>query len=197
MENNKEKFTALLKMTNREGVDELLQVLESMGFFKAPASSKFHLSNEGGLLQHSLNVCDMALELRELIIRKNPDFETRLPKESVIIASLLHDVCKSDIYKETTKKQKNKYGIWEDVKGYDIVQGEYPFGHGEKSVILLLQNGFKLTNDEALAIRWHMHVWDLPLQSFEAKSNFNRAKEICPLVRLLISADGLACQVLE
>ena len=197
METNKEKFMALLKSTNREGVDNIIQVLEDMGFFKAPASTKFHLSNEGGLLQHSLNVCEMALGLRDLIIQKNPDYESRLPKESVIIASLLHDVCKSDIYKETMKKQKNKDGQWEEVKGYDVDHGQYPFGHGEKSVILLLQNGLKLTNDEALAIRWHMHAWDLPMQSYEAKGNFNKAKEICPMVQLLIAADGLASQVLE
>ena len=87
---------------------------------------------ESGLLQHSLNVCEMALGLRDLIIQKNPDFESRLPKESVIIASLLHDVCKTDIYKETMKKQKNKDGQWEEVKRYDVDHGQYPFGHGEK-----------------------------------------------------------------
>ena len=95
------------------------------------------------------------------------------------------------------KKQKNKEGQWEEVKGYDVDHGQYPFGHSEKSVILLLQNGLKLTNDEALAIRWHMQAWDLPFQSYEAKGNFNKAKEICPLVQLLIAADGLASQVLE
>ena len=157
METNKEKFMALLKSTNRDGIDNIIQVLEEMGFFKAPASTKFHLSNEGGLLQHSLNVCEMALGLRDLIIQKNPDYESRLPKESVIIASLLHDVCKSDIYKETMKKQKNKDGQWEEVKGYDVDYGQYPFGHGEKSVILFLQNGLKLTNDEALAGLTNQH----------------------------------------
>ena len=197
MEEKKAKFIEMLKSTGREGIDNIIEVLEGMGFFKAPASTKFHLSYDGGLLEHSLNVCEMALDLRELIIKKNPGFEPRLQKESVIIASLLHDVCKSDIYKETTKKQKNKDGQWEEVKGYDVDHGQYPFGHGEKSVILLLQNGLKLTNDEALAIRWHMHAWDLPWQSYEAKGNFNKAKEICPMVQLLIAADGLASQVLE
>ena len=64
-------------------------------------------------------------------------------------------------------------------------------------MILLLQNGLKLTNDEALAIRWHMQAWDLPFQSYDIKGNFNKAKEICPMVQLLIAADGLASQVLE
>ena len=172
-------------------------MLDNKGVFTAPASTKFHLSYEGGLLEHSLNVCKMALELREVIIKMNPELQVSLPQESVIISSLLHDVCKSDIYKETMKKQKNKDGEWVNTKTYDVDHGQYPFGHGEKSVILLLQNGLKLTNDEALAIRWHMQAWDLPFQSYDIKGNFNKAKEICPMVQLLIAADGLASQVLE
>lgn len=197
MEENKGKFIELLRSTGREGVDHIIEVIEGMGFFTAPASTKFHLSYEGGLLEHSLNVCKMALELREVIIKMNPDLQASLPVESVIISSLLHDVCKSDIYKPTIKKQKNKDGEWVDTKTYDVDHGQYPFGHGEKSLILLLQNGLKLTNDEALAIRWHMGAWDLNMDSYEAKGNFNKAKEISPMVQLLIAADGLASQVLE
>lgn len=197
MEEKKAKFIELLRSTGREGIDNIIEVLEGLGFFTAPASTKFHLSYDGGLLEHSLNVCEMALELQEVVIRKNPALEERLPKESVIIASLLHDVCKSDIYKPTVKKMKNKAGEWVDTKTYDVDHGLYPFGHGEKSVILLLQNGLKLTNDEMLAIRWHMGAWDLNMDSYEAKGNFNKAKDICPMVQLLIAADGLASQVLE
>ena len=197
MEEKKANFIELLRSTGREGIDHIIEVLEGLGFFTAPASTKFHLSYDGGLLEHSLNVCEMALELREVVIRKNPALEEKLPKESVIIASLLHDVCKSDIYKPTVKKMKNKAGEWVDTKTYDVDHGQYPFGHGEKSVILLMQNGLNLTNDEMLAIRWHMGAWDLNMDSYEAKGNFNKAKEICPMVQLLIAADGMASQVLE
>jgi hypothetical protein len=31
-----------------------------------------------------------------------------LPKDSIIIASLLHDACKADIYKPVIKKHKNQ-----------------------------------------------------------------------------------------
>ena len=198
MEQNKNRFVTLLKSTKREGTDNMLKMLENMGFFTAPASTRFHLCCEGGLLLHSLNVCDMALDIREVIIRRNPAMEQRLSAESVIIASLLHDVCKADIY-----KHKNINAIGSKILGKDLVSeytvdhGQFPFGHGEKSVILLLMNGLKLTNDEALAIRWHMHAWDLPFQSYDIKGNINKAKEICPLVQLLIAADGLASQILE
>ena len=114
-----------------------------------------------------------------------------------IISSLLHDVCKSDIYKETMKKQKNKDGQWEEVKGYDVDHGQYPFGHGEKSVIVLLGLGLKLTLDEMVAIRWHMGAWDLAFQSFETKSNINEASNRYPLLSLIQSADNMASRILE
>lgn len=42
--------------------------------------------------------------LREQMININPDLEERLPEDSVVIASLLHDVCKANIYKEEIDK---------------------------------------------------------------------------------------------
>ena len=33
---------------------------------------------------------------------------------------------------------------------------DLPVGHGEKSVIMLLRWGLRMTDDEILAIRWHM-----------------------------------------
>ena len=44
MEEKKERFISLLKTTNRDGIDNIIEVLEAMGFFTAPASTKFHLS---------------------------------------------------------------------------------------------------------------------------------------------------------
>ena len=191
------KFKEMLLSTKREGMENVIEKLEELGFFKAPASTKFHLNYEGGLLEHSMNVCNMALELRELIIRKKEELHDALPKESVIIAALLHDVCKADVYKPAIKRQKNEKGIWCDVLGYDVDYGNFPLGHGEKSVIWLLQNGMKLTVDEIMAIRWHMTAWDLPFQSPEMKSNLNAARDRCPLLVLIQAADALAANLLE
>ena len=191
------KFKEMLLFTNRESIEIVIAELEELGFFKAPASTKFHLSHAGGLLEHSMNVCDMALELRELMIRKKENLQDMLPKDSVIISSLLHDVCKADIYKTAIKKQKNALGMWVPVSGYDVDYSNFPLGHGEKSVIWLLQNGLKLTTDEIIAIRWHMTAWDLPFQSPEMKGNLNAAKDRCPLLSLIQAADGLAANILE
>lgn len=195
--NNKDRFIELLRSTGREGVNEVIDELESLGFFEAPASTRFHLNCEGGLLEHSLNVCDTALAVREVMIAKDESLRDLLPKDSVIIASLLHDTCKADIYKRVMKKRKNAFGVWEEVPGYDVDYSNFPMGHGEKSVIVLLCCGLALTDDEMMAIRWHMTAWDLAFQSPEMKGNLNQAKEICPLLTLIQAADGLASNMLE
>ena len=194
---NRERFIELLRGTGREGIEETIKVIEELGFFEAPASSRFHLNQQGGLLGHSLNVCKVAMSIRDMMIQMDPSLAERLPVESVVIASLLHDTCKADIYKPAIKKQKNKLGIWVPVQGYDVDYSYFPLGHGEKSVIVLLSAGFKLTNDEIMAIRWHMHAWDLPFQSADIKGNLQKAREICPLATVIQTADGLASHLLE
>ena len=52
--------------------------LERLGFFVAPASTKFHLNVKGGLMQHSWNVCNTALMLREQMIQMNPEQKSNL-----------------------------------------------------------------------------------------------------------------------
>lgn len=72
-----------------------------------------------------------------------------------------------------------------------------PVGHGEKSVIMLLSLGLKLTLDETMAIRWHMGAWDFAFQSYEAKSNIGEAGNRYPLLALIQSADNMATHILE
>lgn len=194
---NKQIFCERLRKTNREGIENIIELFEEQGFFTAPASTKFHLSHEGGLVEHSLNVCDMALEIRKMLIGRDDSLRERLPEDSVIIAALLHDTCKGDIYKPVMKKQKNQFGVWTDVPGYDVDYSNFPLGHGEKSVIVLLQNGLTLTDDEIMAIRWHMNAWDLAFQSPEAKGNINMARNICPLLSVIQTADNLAANIIE
>ena len=191
------RFIELLRGTGREGIEETIHAIEELGFFEAPASSRFHLNQQGGLLVHSLNVYNAAMELRDMMITMDSSLVEWLPVESVTIASLLHDTCKADIYKPAIKKQKNKLGIWISAQGYDVDYSNFPLGHGEKSVIVLLRAGLKLTNDEIMAIRWHMHAWDLPFQSADIKGNLQKAREICPLATVIQTADGLASHLLE
>ena len=194
----KTKFIELLKSTGRDGIETVISNLEKLGFFEAPASTKFHLGYKGGLVEHSLNVCLMAEKIRKMLIESNPEMEKRLPLESVRLAALTHDVCKAEVYKEGSRNVKNPTtGVWEKVPCYDVDYSHLPLGHGEKSVIRLMAWGVRLSVDEMLAIRWHMSAWDLAMQSAEAKGNLNAARDKCPLLTLLQTADMLASGILE
>lgn len=192
----KAKFIELLKMTDRAGVDKVIAGLGKLGFFDAPASSKHHLAEKGGLVRHSLNVYVQAMAIRKAQIELNPGIEVRLPTDSIAIVALLHDVCKAEIYKPELKHRKNADGKWEDYYGYALDYAHMPLGHGEKSVIRLLCMGLDLTNDEILAIRWHMAAWDMS-DTFEAKGNFGAACDKSPLLNVLIAADELATRITE
>lgn len=176
----KERYIYLLKSTMREGMDELIDWLENeTDFFDAPASSKYHLSKEKGLLEHSLNVYDV-LE-KELGENSN----------SVKITALLHDICKANYYKVDYRNQKNNEGNWVKVPYYKI-EDNFPMGHGEKSVILALRF-IKLTNEEIAAIRWHMGL-------SETKDNYtylNKAFSKYPLALMLHIADLKATYIKE
>ena len=195
---SKEIFIGILSRTERKGIGQVLAKLDESGFYEAPASSKFHLSCKGGLLEHSMNVYNASLLIREQAIKAKPELEAHLPLDSVAICTLLHDVCKTDIYKEGILSRKNADGYWEKYLGFQVdYNAGLPLGHGEKSVIMLLSWGLELKPEEMLAIRWHMTAWDLPMQSPEHKESFNAAKAKTPLVSLVQLADGFATGLLE
>ena len=197
MNNKKERFIELLRSTGRQGIEEVINYLEESGFFTAPASTKYHLSFEGGLMEHCMNVYNMAIAMRGPIVAMKPEMEEKLPEKSIIIAALLHDICKANIYKKTKKWDFGKDGNPVEQEKYTTNYSEMPVGHGEKSVIMLLSLGLKLTLDETVAIRWHMGAWDLAFQSYEAKSNINEAGNRYPLLALIQSADNMATHILE
>lgn len=193
----KEEFIELLRSTKRAGIEDVLKDLEDWGFYEAPASAGHHLNVAGGLVQHSLNTCKAALAVYEGMKTLEPYLANEVKRESVIIASLLHDVCKTDIYKPTVKRRKNQLGIWEDSEGYKVTYKNFPMGHGEKSVILLLCSGLELFDDEMLAIRWHMGAWGVNMNSYEDQRNYDTARMLYPLVAIVQTADGLAASIME
>ena len=194
---NKEEFLELLRSTKRDGVEDVISDLENLGFFEAPASAGHHLNVEGGLVKHSINTCRAALAIWEAMKPLELTLETEVKRDSIIIASLLHDVCKSDIYRRSVKKRKNALGQWEDCEGYKITYKDFPMGHGEKSVILLLCSGLDLSDAEMLAIRWHMGAFGLNMNSYEDERCYDTARKLYPLVSIIQTADGLATSILE
>lgn len=60
----KEQFLEIYKQNIvRPGSDKLLAWLETTDFFEAPASTRFHLSRPGGLVEHSIHVYERLLKL--------------------------------------------------------------------------------------------------------------------------------------
>ena len=145
----REKFIELLKSTKREGIDNLIEFLDKTDFFKAPASTKFHGAYEGGLAEHSMSVYEILVHKV-----KNSIIPIDTPEDSLIIIALLHDICKANYYKVDYRNAKNEFGEWEKVPYY-TVDDTIPYGHGEKSVMMLTEY-IKLTSEEKYAIRWHM-----------------------------------------
>ena len=182
---NKNNFCRLLRSTNRHGIRVVIEELERLGFFEAPASRRDHNAYPGGLLNHSLNVYRVAKELSLAMRNINPDLE--ISDDSLIIASLLHDVCKAPRYQGSVQQE----GVWQ--KNYNHL----PVGHGEKSVIMLLRLGLEMTDDEILAIRWHMGAWQIALHNEEMTEDYNHAVRSCALLSVVEAADKLAAQILE
>ena len=174
----KEKFLELLKTINREGMEDLIKFLENSDFFKAPAITKFHGDYEGGLLEHSLKVYDILCNKI-----KNLDIELKTSEDTLKIVALLHDICKVNFYKIDYKNAKNEKGVWEKVPYY-TVEDTIPYGHGEKSVMMLTEY-IKLTPEEKYAIRWHMGFTE-PKELYQTLS---QAIKKYPLILLLNEAD--------
>lgn len=150
--NFKEEFIKIFTANvHRSGSQELLNWLETTDFFTAPASTKYHCACLGGLVQHSVNVYYTLTE-------RYFNNETDSP-ESFAICALLHDLCKAQFYKVSTRNVKNETtGAWEKQPFY-AVEDLFPYGHGEKSVFLI-ERFMRLKPAEAMAIRWHMGGFD-------------------------------------
>lgn len=144
----KEEFIQIYQENiKRQGSKELLDWLLRTDFFTAPASTKYHCACESGLIMHSISVYKVMME-------KHFD-EQADSAESFAICALLHDLCKAQFYKVSTRNVKNEEtGAWEKQPFY-MVEDTFPYGHGEKSVFLI-ERFMRLKVEEAVAIRWHM-----------------------------------------
>ncbi|MEE0969501.1 MAG: HD domain-containing protein [Clostridia bacterium] len=190
----KQKFIEIYKKEiTREGSDKLLEYLMSPAcdFFEAPASTRFHGSYPGGLLEHSLNVYECLCDYvsRE---RAKEKYGMNFTAESLAISALLHDICKTNFYKLGTRNVKDENGRWVSVPSYTI-EDKLPYGHGEKSVYII--SGYMhLSRDEAFAIRYHMGFAGA---APDEKSIVGNAFEMFPLAFALSVADMEATYFVE
>lgn len=200
------RFEAEMSKIQRPGVEKLMNYIRKSDFYKAPASTKYHLSCEGGLLQHSLNVLDA---MREMMTKENDGqdengnpkikyhyavagkFVTTIPEESLIIIALLHDICKTYFYTTSWRNSKNEQtGKWEKVP-YFTVNDKMPLGHGAKSAMIIKQY-MELTTPEMYAIWWHMGFTDTA-----DTLSLSQAIRQYPIVWATHTADMMASNFME
>ena len=117
--------------------DEFLR--SETSWLTAPASTRFHLACEGGLVEHSANVARKLLGLRGLLA-------PHVPEESCVIAGLYHDVgkvgCPSNPY---YLRGQGSYRVNPDLVHLDVPTRS----------LFLTCSYVKLTEEEAQAIRYH------------------------------------------
>lgn len=189
---NRDEFIKIYSENiRREGADKLLAYLQSdsCDFFTAPASTRFHSAYSGGLTDHSLNVYRCLKDYLERP-RVKELYNLAPSDETVAIVSLLHDLCKVNCYKPSTRNVKDSHGVWHSVPTFSF-DDSLPYGHGEKSVYII--SGYmRLTREEAFAIRYHMGF-----SGNEDKLSVGNAFEKFPLAFALSVADMEATYFLE
>lgn len=164
-------------------------------FFTAPASSKNHLAQPGGLVVHSLNVYKRLLEIttRDVFGGTDGALLAEEVRETVAILGLLHDVCKVGVYHQTDPFKAAMEGKLDTMAPYEF-RDTFPLGHGEKSLFLITCH-MALTEEEALAIRWHMGAYDDAVKG--GSRSMTEAMNLSPWVWRLQEADMCAAWIDE
>lgn len=150
LDKNWNKLVELItKLGDRsESVTHLVETLGER-LYLCPASGKtdFHNSFSGGLLDHSLRVLGNALKL-------NSTFGWNLPKDSLIIASLFHDLGKiGDLEQEYYLPQTDQWRRDKLGEMYMYNKNMQYMTIPDRSIFLCQHFGVVLTLDEMLAIR--------------------------------------------
>lgn len=162
----------------RNGRTALLYWLENeTDFFTAPASSLREIT------------------VRDMTDRNAPGVRqlSEAEEETVAILGLLHDVCKADVYHQTDPFKAAMEGKLATMAPYEF-RDPFPLGHGEKSLFLITRH-MALTEEEALAIRWHMGAYDDAVKG--GSRSMTEAMNLTPWVWRLQEADMCAAWIDE
>lgn len=151
IETNWNYLKGLLLSTKREGMDKLVEYIEGTDFKLSPASTQYHHSYIGGLVVHTIEVYKNAVEL-------NKAMKFNLKDEQIIVAAVLHDLCKANSYDTYKRNVKDDNGTWKQVDAF-MNNDKWPIGHAHKSVIIA-QMFTKLDDVEISMIVGHMGPFD-------------------------------------
>ena len=196
----KQTIEELLRSTKRQGIEDLLHLMEVNGFYSAPCSSKYHLAKPGGLAEHSLNVYRVAKNIA-FNLYTYPNTLSKEMIDSIVICSLLHDLGKAGQfgkpnYRPVLKPQTEISAefIVDGFKGLDPELYEYETNkdlqyipHEVRSIAIASQY-INLTEEEQFAILYHNGLYG-ELKGFKGKET--------PLQMILHFADLWAARVIE
>lgn len=148
-----EAYPCLKKYLPWENYLAVTEWLNKIGFWEAPASTKYHGAYPCGLAEHSLVVMENLV-----LLTKKMDLKWKHERSPYLIG-LLHDVCKTDQYKYN-----------EEAHQYEYRNDSIFSHHGEKS-ICMLASCITLTEEEIACIRWHMGAYETDTNEWKYYGN--------------------------
>ena len=151
----KEQFIEMAKGITRPGIDQMMAWLETTDFYTAPASTRFHGAEEGGLCAHSITVAKRLLEIADLWA------PNQYSRDALLTVALFHDVCKIFTYTVSTRNVKDDTtGQWTKVPFYKFEPKDSVGcdSHGSLSCYRIMATGMQLSMEEFAAVNNHMGV---------------------------------------
>ncbi len=161
-----DEIVSLLRSTKRHGVDNVIAYMEKNGFFIVPSSVHHHHNWKGGLAQHSLDV----------YYKSKAKNNGSVSDDSLIIACLLHDICKSD-------------ELCYDKEGNLCRSTRRNRGHGSRSIEILDQCKLDMLDTEYRAIRWHMGGHNAHSED-NAEVNLTRREQLWQILHYIDKSDA-------
>jgi hypothetical protein len=149
----KYRYLQSLVTERREQLGKLLAFMETdTEWLKSPASTKYHLCEESGLLAHTINVAETLLIIKNVL---SPD----ISDESCVVVSFIHDMGKAGmpgkpqyLMNEPTERQQ-KYG-YRPESPYRFNTSLTYLSIPVRSLYLAMKY-ITLTEDETQAIIYH------------------------------------------
>jgi hypothetical protein len=137
----------LSKIKERKpAADKFIELLQTQTtWLTSPASTKYHLNKEGGLLEHSIGVAETLLELRYALAPE-------ISEESCVIVGLFHDIGKVGMPGKPYYLPEIKAG--KPTGTYTINPEIVAMGLSLRSLYLVSQY-IPLSDAEAQAIAYH------------------------------------------
>lgn len=210
IETNKNTFIELLTnaLSDREDckLSALISKLEQSDFFVAPASTKYHNSFAGGLVDHSLNVYYnmMSMAKSKHLIKTEED--GCIDEKSIAVVALLHDFSKMNYYRKEFRNKKiySEQGLkqdnggrfdWVAIEEYSVIPADERFVYASHEITseYMIRQFVPLTYEESIAVLHHHGG----TSEDSIKDNISAIFSKYPLATLLHLADMMSSYVDE